>query len=249
MSGKSVSVVLRYGVDREGNFTLNKGMVWPLLRTVPNNTHASLMRRSAWNPLDAVFVNSRSLTEEKVESISLNGILTVESRFDKGYYGQWKLIREYFPSTDQPALIEKYSLINTGKNSLQVEITEEQTRFENQSGKRSYRSLYHGRNSLRKRPAHSPAGRYALLCQLPCPPHREGEPSVPGCNRKQKGQTDGFPEATGRQSDSGDSRSCHQPHVCLLQDPGLRKRLYETRRADLMHRTWRRIILCRHLGQ
>lgn len=75
MSGKSVSVVLRYGVDREGNFTLNKGMVWPLLRTVPNNTHASLMRRSAWNPLDAVFVNSRSLTEEKVESISLNGIL------------------------------------------------------------------------------------------------------------------------------------------------------------------------------
>lgn len=121
MSGKSVSVVLRYGVDREGNFTLNKGMVWPLLRTVPNNTHASLMRRSAWNPLDAVLVNSRSLTEEKVESISLNGILTVESRFDKGYYGQWKLIREYFPSTDQPALIEKYSLINTGKNSLQVE--------------------------------------------------------------------------------------------------------------------------------
>ena len=100
MSGKSVSVVLRYGVDREGNFTLNKGMVWPLLRTVPNNTHASLMRRSAWNPLDAVLVNSRSLTEEKVESISLNGILTVESRFDKGYYGQWKLIREYFPSTD-----------------------------------------------------------------------------------------------------------------------------------------------------
>ena len=118
MSGKSVSVVLRYGVDREGNFTLNKGMVWPLLRTVPNNTHASLMRRSAWNPLDAVLVNSRSLTEEKVESISLNGILTVESRFNKGYYGQWKLIREYFPSTDQPALIEQYSLINTGKNSL-----------------------------------------------------------------------------------------------------------------------------------
>ena len=126
MSGKSVSVVLRYGVDREGNFILNKGMVWPLLRTVPNNTHASLMRRSAWNPLNSVIVNSLSLTGEKVERIRLNGILTVESRFDKGYYGQWKLIREYFPSTDQPALIEQYRLINIGNSTLQVEIPEEQ---------------------------------------------------------------------------------------------------------------------------
>ncbi|MEA5044936.1 MAG: hypothetical protein VB075_10270, partial [Petrimonas sp.] len=35
MSGKSVSVVLRYGVNSQGAFTLNKSMVWPLLRTIP----------------------------------------------------------------------------------------------------------------------------------------------------------------------------------------------------------------------
>ena len=32
MSGKRVSVVLRYGVEN-GKFILNKSMVWPLLRT------------------------------------------------------------------------------------------------------------------------------------------------------------------------------------------------------------------------
>ena len=39
-----------------------------MLRTIPNNTHASLMRRYDWNPLDGVTVNGRSLQRnEKVE--------------------------------------------------------------------------------------------------------------------------------------------------------------------------------------
>ncbi len=125
MSGKSVSVVLRYGVDCNGAFTLNKSMVWPLLRTIPNNTHASLMRRYEWNPLDGITVNGRAMTGEKVTNISLKGILNVESQFDQGYYGQWKLTRTYFPSTDLPALVEMYRIENTGKRPLSIEIPEE----------------------------------------------------------------------------------------------------------------------------
>ena len=47
MSGLKVSAVLRYGVNADGSFELNKSMIWPMLRTIPNNTHASLMRRFA----------------------------------------------------------------------------------------------------------------------------------------------------------------------------------------------------------
>lgn len=122
MSGKQVSVVLRYGVDNNGAFTLNKSMVWPLLRTVPNDTHASLMRRYDWNPLDVITVNGRSFTDEKVDNIRLKGILSVESTYDWGRYGQCKLLRQYFPSTDLPALIENYALVNTGKSPLSIEI-------------------------------------------------------------------------------------------------------------------------------
>lgn len=57
MSGLKVSTVLRYGVDANGAFMLNRSMVWPMLRTIPNNTHASLMRRFAWNVTDMVEVN------------------------------------------------------------------------------------------------------------------------------------------------------------------------------------------------
>lgn len=122
MSGKQVSVVLRYGIDSNGAFTLNKSMVWPLLRTVPNDTHASLMRRYDWNPLDVITVNGRAFTDEKVDNIRLKGILSVESSYDWGWYGKCKLLRQYFPSTDLPALVENYALVNTGEKALSIEI-------------------------------------------------------------------------------------------------------------------------------
>lgn len=122
MSGKQVSIVLRYGVDTNGGFTLNKSMVWPLLRTVPNDTHASLMRRYDWNPLDVITVNGRAFTDEKVDNICLKGMLSVESSYNWGWNGQCKLLRQYFPSTDLPALIENYALVNTGEKALSVEI-------------------------------------------------------------------------------------------------------------------------------
>ena len=81
MSGLQVSTVLRYGVDAQGAFVLNRSLVWPLLRTIPNNTHASLMRRFAWRVTDMVEVNGRSLPAEQVESITLNGTMEVKSHY------------------------------------------------------------------------------------------------------------------------------------------------------------------------
>lgn len=124
MSGKRVSTVLRYGVNSDGAFTLNKSMVWPLLRTIPNNTHASLMRRYGWNPLDAITVNGKAMTNEKVKSVSLKGSLDVKSVFDNGYYGKWDLERTYFPSTENPTLVEIYKITNSGKKDLSIEIPE-----------------------------------------------------------------------------------------------------------------------------
>lgn len=125
MSGKRVSTVLRYGINTEGGFEINKSMVWPLLRTIPNNTHASLMRRYDWNVLDCINVNGKSLlTNEKVQEISLKGILAVKSIMDNGYSGQWEVIREYMPSTEKAALVELYKIINKGKNKLSIEIAD-----------------------------------------------------------------------------------------------------------------------------
>ena len=53
-----------------------------------------------------VSVNGRAFTAEQVESIEIKGMLKVISNYNEGRQGQWKLIREYFPSTEQPALVE-----------------------------------------------------------------------------------------------------------------------------------------------
>lgn len=126
MSGKRVSTVLRYGINSEGGFEINKSMIWPLLRTIPNNTRASLMRRYDWDVLGSVNVNGKSLlTNEKVTEVSLKGILTVKSFMDNGYSGQWEVIREYMPSTEKPALVELYQVINKGDNKLSIEIADD----------------------------------------------------------------------------------------------------------------------------
>lgn len=118
MSGLKVSSVYRYGVNSSGAFILNRSLVWPMLRTIPNNTHASLMRRFAWDIPGMIEVNGKSITNEKVKEITLNGTMEVYSQFDNGI----ELKRILFPSTTQAMTCEKYILTNKGNNPLSVEI-------------------------------------------------------------------------------------------------------------------------------
>lgn len=122
MSGLKVSTVVRYGVDDEGKFLLNRGMVWPMLRTIPNDTHASLMRKLGWNPLENVLINNAQI-KEQVRRISLDGTMEVESDLStrQSVVG---LTRILFPSTTQPMFCEKYVLKNKGNKAVTVEINQ-----------------------------------------------------------------------------------------------------------------------------
>ena len=142
MSGKRVSVVLRYAVKDDGSFTVNKGMVWPMLRTVPNNTHASLMRRVAWDLMDELVINNYRATRDKVERVTLKGTLKAESRI-----GDAAVTRTWFPSTEQPAVIEIMEVKNTGDKDMKVTIP------------------YYNNISLTD-PAKGVKGSYAIVCML-----------------------------------------------------------------------------------
>lgn len=122
MSGLKVSTVVRYGVDDEGKFLLNRGLVWPMLRTIPNDTHASLMRKLGWNPLENVLINNAQI-KEQVRRISLDGTMEVESDLStrQSVVG---LTRILFPSTTQPMFCEKYVLENKGNKAVTVEINQ-----------------------------------------------------------------------------------------------------------------------------
>ena len=132
MSGEKVSAVLRYGVNPDGSFFYERSVVWPMLRTVPNDTHASLTRRFAHDFLAPVMVDRLSLNNEKVENMLLDGKLTVKSLFTAGHNRAMRenlhlrpaveVTRVIFPSTTQPMLCEEYVIKNIGAKELEIVI-------------------------------------------------------------------------------------------------------------------------------
>jgi len=118
MSGKRISCVLRYGVAANGSFYATRSLVWPMLRTVPNNTHASLTRQLRQDGFDFVTVNYKPVSNEKVSMITLNGTLLVQSKAGEDL----ELTRQYFPSPTSPGFCEIYTIKNISKKSCVVEI-------------------------------------------------------------------------------------------------------------------------------
>lgn len=127
MSGQQVSVVLRYGVDAKGDFTLNRSVIWPLLRMKPNETHSHLNRRFNPDIPGLLVVEDVQPEQEKVQSIRLDGKMTVESRFSIRKDGN--LLRDAlactricYPSATRPEYYEEYIFKNTSGSSLTVKI-------------------------------------------------------------------------------------------------------------------------------
>ncbi len=120
MSGKYISAVLRYGVNADQSFAISLDIVWPMLRTIPNNTHASLTRTFSFDPLKQININKKAAKDEIVNEVRLNGKLQVFSTLN----GILQVQRVYFPSVDNPAFFAKYILKNKTSKAVSLEIPE-----------------------------------------------------------------------------------------------------------------------------
>ena len=130
MSGQQISVVLRYGVDADGAFNINRSLVFPMLRMQPvTRTQANLYQRFAIDIPQMVTLMDRSLEGEKVEKITLDGFLKVESAFDYGS-GRNKLekglelTRIFYPSTVSCYYLEEYIYRNNGTGNIVLRVPE-----------------------------------------------------------------------------------------------------------------------------
>lgn len=122
MAGKHIATVLRYGINPDGSFGIDKSLVFPMLRTIPNNTHASFQRRITHDVVRDMMIG-RNPMKEKVNRVRIaDGCLEVESTLNGSRMGQLELTRRYFPSTDGRAFIEYYTVKNTGKNAVRLEV-------------------------------------------------------------------------------------------------------------------------------
>lgn len=129
MSGQMLSVVLRYGVDKEGAFHLNRSLVFPMLRMKPNKTQSNLKQRFDISIPALITVEDKSLTNEKVMDISFDGAMRVESSFS--YISGRNLVsdgismtRQLYPSVLSPFYCEEYALENRIDKPVSIRIPE-----------------------------------------------------------------------------------------------------------------------------
>ena len=117
MSGKRISAIVYYGKDSTGGLLLRQKLVFPMLRTIPNDTRGSLIRTFDQHIMDSVKVNG-AYVKEIPQSFYINGYLQSESSTKEGM----GIERQVFPSTEKAAYIEKYTLSNTNKKPMALSI-------------------------------------------------------------------------------------------------------------------------------
>lgn len=135
MSGEQVSTVLRWGVDPQYGFIAERTIVFPMLRTLPNDTHASLSHCFASDPLAAVCVNGFPLSDERVEKVEIDGAFSVCSEFIAKHDRLWEkrvrprnpriaVRRTYFASAALPAVCECFEIRNLSDREVTLFIPE-----------------------------------------------------------------------------------------------------------------------------
>ena len=121
MSGLRASVVYYWTVDAEKHFAMDRHLVFPMLRTIPNNTHASWMPRCDVDFLKGMTANGRRMTEQETKVVTIDGILTTSGTF-RGDGIDFELRRKFFPSTTKAAVCEKYIVKNIGEKKATVRV-------------------------------------------------------------------------------------------------------------------------------
>jgi hypothetical protein len=116
MSGFYISAIVHYGV-KDGKLKQNVHLVFPMLRTIPNDTHASLAYDIDIENIPKIKINGKTV-EENPKTFFLKGILSYQSKTLEGV----EINHQLFPSTDQPVFIDKIEVINTTRKAITIEI-------------------------------------------------------------------------------------------------------------------------------
>ena len=117
MSGLQISSIITYGVNEKGLLSLSKKLVFPMLRTVPNDTHASLIQAFDEAQQPVILANGDPVREYPVE-FRHKGLITIRSKTNTPL----QITRKLFPSVNKAAFIEQFELVNTSAQRCNVEL-------------------------------------------------------------------------------------------------------------------------------
>lgn len=123
MSGKKMAVVLYWDIDTNSVFGLDRALVFPMLRTIPNNTHASLMLHNNIDIASMLRFNGKKV-DPHTRNVEINGMMKVISVYHIADGSTIELTQTIFPTMEHQAMIEIYTARNTGDKPVSVLIPE-----------------------------------------------------------------------------------------------------------------------------
>src|SRR5581483_11430239 len=140
MSGQQVGLVVRYGVNPQGLFSVNEELVWPLLRLHPNLTGSHLRvsfgedvypdedDRFSAGFLPALSVRAGEewvpLVGRTVDHVHHKGITQFDGTLSFKNGATLGFRREVFPSVEQPAAIDTTLVSNRSRNEITLSVDE-----------------------------------------------------------------------------------------------------------------------------
>lgn len=128
MSGKMMATVLYWGIDENAKFVLDRSLVFPMLRRIPNNTHASLMLRQKLDVVAQLRINNNNNLKFTTRYVELNGAMTVVEDHKGGNYGL-EITRTIFPTMERPMMCEHYVVRNSGTVDMALQVPDLQQSF------------------------------------------------------------------------------------------------------------------------
>jgi len=132
MSGFLMSAIVHYGVNK-GQLKQRVQLVFPMLRTLPNDTHASLLHEFDSNGLGQIYINGKKVIEAPNE-FYIKGILAYQSKLAGGV----EINHQLYPSTTLAMFFDKVSIKNNSKKAVEIELPVIDSSFVNPSDKGVY---------------------------------------------------------------------------------------------------------------
>ncbi len=119
MAGLRAAAIITYGVDVDGSLILSRRVIWPGLRMIPNDTHASLEHTFSREAQPAIRVDGEPIVREVLQQVTIGaGLLSLTASTDRGV----TIWRTLLPSRENPHLIERVEVRNDGEEPVHLQV-------------------------------------------------------------------------------------------------------------------------------
>ena len=124
MSGQRAAIVYYWGIDDSGSYYCEYHHVFPLLRMIPNNTHAFFPYRHTTNVAQLIKADGK-VPAFKAESVEIDGTLkVVESD------GTLEMTRIDFPAREKQATFEIVTIKNNSDKPVNLDVPDYKFKWE-----------------------------------------------------------------------------------------------------------------------